>query len=44
MGKNGRKIAEEKFDIEKRIDKLLELYNHITLAKSKDTNFINKIA
>jgi len=29
MGLNGRKLAEEKFDIEKRVDKIIELYNSV---------------
>jgi len=29
MGLNGRRLAEERFDIEKRIDKIIELYNSL---------------
>jgi len=29
MGMNGRKLAEERFDIEKRIDKIIELYSSL---------------
>jgi glycosyltransferase involved in cell wall biosynthesis len=29
MGLNGRRLAEERFDIEKRVDKIVKLYKEI---------------
>ena len=34
MGMNGRKIVEEKFDINKRIDKIVHLYEKLVNSKS----------
>jgi len=29
MGLNGRRLAEEKFDLEKRVDKIMKLYKEL---------------
>jgi glycosyltransferase involved in cell wall biosynthesis len=33
MGLNGRRLAEERFDIEKRIDKIIKVYDELVMNK-----------